>query len=225
MFEITTAAASCCSRATPPTCCCWKSASAGGSTPPTSSTSRSRRVDHADLDGPHRIFSATRWRRSRPRRPASSSAACRRSSRRNRDAARRDRAAGRAGARAVADRRRALDRDTTSTAGWSIRTTTACSICRCPSSPAAISSRTPASPSRRLRAVRHFRLAAAGLRGRHRQGRVAGAAAAAQRRQAHGADAAGQRALARRRPQSPTAAAPSPRRSAISRSGCRARWC
>ena len=64
-----------------------------------------------------------------------------------------------------------------------------------------------------------------GLRGGHRQGRMAGAHAAADAGHAQGADAAGERALARRRPQRRRRPRASRRRSAISRSACRARWC
>ncbi len=64
-----------------------------------------------------------------------------------------------------------------------------------------------------------------GLRGGHRQGRMAGADAAADAGQAQGAHAAGERAVARRRPQRRWRAARSRRRSAISRSACRVRWC
>ena len=122
-----------------------------------------------------------------------------------------DRAADRRRARASSSRRpsacarRCASRASTgacmaSTAAWSIRTTTGCSICRCRSSPAAIRSKTPAPPSPRLRAA-GLALPIVGLRGGHRQGGMAGADAAPHARQAQGADAAGERAVARRRPQ------------------------
>ena len=112
-------------------------------------------VDHAGVDRSPGISRRHASRRSPPRRPASSSAACRRSIAPQTDArAGRDRAAGRARARAAARRRRGLDRAPRSTAGWSIRTTTACSICRRRSSSAAISSTMPALAIAALRARR-----------------------------------------------------------------------
>ena len=100
----------------------------------------------------------------------------------------------------------------------------ACSTCRRRSSTAAISSRTPASRSRRC-ARPGLKLPARGVRGRHRQRRLAGAHAAAHRRDGsprlrrRGASCGSTAATM------PTAAAPSPARSPISRSACRARSC
>ena len=104
-------------------------------------------------------ISATPSRRSRPRRPASSSATCRRSSRAQpREALGGDRARG--GARRA--RRSGLRARTgprpRSAAGWSIRTTTGCSTCRRRSCRGAISSRTPASRSRRCARCRRCSL-------------------------------------------------------------------
>ena len=83
----------------------------------------------------------------------------------------------------------------------------------------------PASRSRRCARIDAFRIDAGGVRGRHRQRRMAGADAAsgvgragrARRRQAarSGSTAATM----------PRAGASPPPRSAISRSGCRVRWC
>ena len=84
-------------------------------------------------------------------------------------------------------------------AGWSTRTSTACSTCRRRRSPARISS---TMPPLAIAATRHFGLPVSEARYRARppQCRLAGAPAAAARHAAADA-AAGLRALARRRPQ------------------------
>ena len=139
----------CCSRAIRPMCCCSKSGSAAGSTPPMWSSVRwpasSRRVslDHRDFLGD--TIEADRGRESRH------SQARRAGGDRQPGArgARRDRAAG--GARAGAAQRspaRTGPRPRNA-AGWFIRTTTGCSICRRRGFTAAISSRMPARRSRR----------------------------------------------------------------------------
>ena len=106
--------------------------------------------DHAGVDGSSRI--SRRHHREDRRREgrASSSATCRRRSRRSPTRCSTViEQAGRARARAAARRPASTGACTASAAGWSIRTTTDCSICRCRSSSAAISSRTRAPPSRR----------------------------------------------------------------------------
>ena len=182
-------------------------------------------VDHAGVVRPRRVSRRHASPRSRPRRPASSSAACRRSSRAQpREAlAVIERAAARA-RRADPDRRRGLDRDRGARpAGLSGR-------CRPARSAGAAARR--AATSSRMRASRSRRCARAGAqrcrrrRSRPaRQGGMAGAHAAAVARHAarrccRPAASCGSTAATM-----PTAAAPSPTRSPISRSGCRARWC
>ena len=100
----------------------------------------------------------------------------------------------------------------------------ACSICRCRSSSAAISSTTPAPPSRRCAppgsalpiAAFEAGIAKAEWPARH----AAPDARARSRRSRRRSASSGSTAAT-----TPTAAARSRRRSAISRSACRARWC
>ena len=142
-------------RAIRPTCCCSKSGSAGGSTPPTWSSSPLATVitpvsfDHADYLGDSVAKIAAEkagiFKRGVPAIVARAAAR----------GARGDRAAG--GARRRADQRlpaRTGPRPR-SAAGWSIRTTPGCSICRRRGCRAGISSRMPASPSRRCARCRH----------------------------------------------------------------------
>ena len=124
-----------------------------------------RHRDHAvSLD--HAEFLGDTLERSRPRRPASSSAACRRSiaPQPHEALAVIERAAARVGAPLlIAGQDWTVD--ARSTAGSSIRTRTACSTCRRRGSPAATSSTMPAPRSRRC-ARRGWQLPLPSLRGR-----------------------------------------------------------
>ena len=100
-------------------------------------------MDHLEFLGDtHREDRRREGRDPQARCAGGDRAAVRRRARRHR-ATRRGACARRCGSRA------STGACTASTAVWSIRTTTGCSICRCRSSPAAISSTTPAPPSRR----------------------------------------------------------------------------
>ena len=175
-------------------------------------------IDHAGISRRHAS------RRSPPRKPASSSAACRPSSRRSRAALAVIERQARAHARAAAQSPASIGTCTRSAAGWSIRTTTACSICRRRSSTAATSSTTPAPRSRRCaRADLKLPLPAfeAGIAKADWPARHAAALA----RHAEGAGAARTASSGSTAATTPTAGARSRRRSAISRSACRGRWC
>ena len=176
VFEITTAAGSCCSRAIRPMCCCSRSGLGGRLDATNVVDGRWPRVitpvsfDHAE-------FLGDTLGRSRRRRPASSSAACRRSWRRSR--ARRaviERQAARRGADQV--RRRALD-------GYRGARTPGLSGRRRAARSAGAEALRPPSVRECRRRHRHAargrgsRLAARGIRDRDRQGRLAGAHAAA----------------------------------------------
>ena len=114
---------------------------------------------------------------------------------------------------------------TASTAGWSIRTTTACSICRRRSSFGRHQFDNAGTAIAALRARRRLALPLAAFEAGIAKAEWPARHAAADARQAHRARARRAASCGSTAATMPTAAARSRRRSAISRSACRGRWC
>ena len=134
-----------------------------------------------------------------------------------------DRARGQARARAAAGRRASTGACTPSAAGWSIRTTTGCSICRLPKLAGRHQFDNAGTAIAALRAAglalppRPSRPASPRPNGRR--------ACSADARTPEGARAGRRASCGSTAATTPTAAARSRRRWPISRSACRARWC
>ena len=184
-----------------------------------------RHRHHADLASITPIFSATRWTRSPPRRPASSSAACRRSSPRStRDALAVIERQAATARRAAQDRRRGLDRDRRARpAGLSGRSRPARSAgaeaLRPPSVRECRAGHRRAARHRALERSRRPPSRPASSRPNGRRG-CSGSRRARWSSWRRPAASSGSTAAT-----IPTAAARSPPRSPISRSACRGRWC